>query len=319
MNRRVILEPEAEAVCEESAIPPRIYQLSPQQAREKLENAQNLPVYMYPAKIDKMMYQTAHWGRIPVYVVSPEKVEKTSDIILYIHGAGWVMGSFHTHEKLVRELAARTDCIVVFPEYARAPEAQYPIAIEQCYETICGLDYILSQAGYDNSGRKLIVAGDSVGGNMTVAMTLMSKCRKGPKISRQLMYYPVTNAYFNTKSYCKFATGYYLYRDGMIWFWNNYTCSQKDRNEITASPLRAEISQLRNLPPAMIINGQADVLRSEGEAFAEKLRMAGVSVTALRVQATIHDFVMLNSLNNTNACRAAMDVSTQWIKGKGLL
>lgn len=314
MNNRVILEPEAEAVCEESAMPPRIYQLTPQQAREKLEMAQNSPVYMYPAKVYKMMYQTAHWGRIPVYVVSPENVSDNSDVIFYIHGAGWVMGSFHTHEKLVRELAARTGCILVFPEYARAPEAQYPIAIEQCYGTLCGLNYILSQSGHDIKGRKLIAAGDSVGGNMTIAMTLMSKYRKGPKIIKQLMYYPVTNACFNTKSYCKFATGYYLYRDGMKWFWNNYTCSEKDRNEITASPLRAEISQLQNLPPAMIINGQADVLRSEGEAFGEKLRMAGVSVTALRVQATIHDFVMLNTLNNTNACRTAMDASTEWIK-----
>lgn len=151
---------------------------------------------------------------------------------------------------------------------------------------------------------------------MATAMTMMSKYRNGPHIQKQLLYYPVTNACFDTESYCRFAQDYYLYRDGMIWFWDQYTTSQRARDQITASPLCASIEQLSGLPEAMILNGEADVLRDEGEAYARKLREAGVPVTALRFQAIIHDFVMLHSLDQTEACRAAMDASTEWIKRK---
>lgn len=151
---------------------------------------------------------------------------------------------------------------------------------------------------------------------MAIAMCLMSQMCCGPEIQKLLLYYPVTNACFDTPSYRTFATNYYLYRAGMQWFWNQYTTNPTDRNEITASPLRADTECLKNFPETMIINGQADVLRSEGEAFGEKLRCAGVDVTAIRIQGTIHDFVMLNSLDQTNACRIAMDASTEWIKRK---
>jgi len=162
----------------------------------------------------------------------------------------------------------------------------------------------------------LTVAGDSVGGNMATVMTILSKYRNGPKIYKQLMYYPVTNAYFDTPSYIQFATDYYLYREGMMWFWDQYTTSEKDRHEITASPLRAATEQLRGLPDAMVITGEADVLRDEGEMYATKLRESGVDVTAARMEAIIHDFVMLNSLDQTNACRAAMDMSVEWVNRK---
>lgn len=151
---------------------------------------------------------------------------------------------------------------------------------------------------------------------MATAMTMMSKYRNGPYIQKQLLYYPVTNACFDTESYCQFAKDYYLYREGMIWFWNQYTTFQRAREQITASPLCACREQLEGLPEAMILNGEADVLRDEGEAYARKLREAGIPVTAMRFQAIIHDFVMLNSLDGTKACRAAMDASTEWIKRK---
>ena len=151
---------------------------------------------------------------------------------------------------------------------------------------------------------------------MAIAMSLMTVMRYGPKIQKLLLYYPVTNACFNTPSYCQFATDYYLYRAGMQWFWQQYAPCISDRRQIMASPLCASIECLSHLPDTMIINGQADVLRSEGEAFGEKLRCAGVDVTAIQIQGTIHDFVMLNALDQTEACRIAMDVSTQWINRK---
>lgn len=312
MKRCVLLESAAEEVCDQASVPPFIFQLPPDEGRKILEKAQDAPVYKYPANISSNCVNTGKWGSIPVYYITPEN-EKMKNIIFYIHGAGWVFGSFHTHEKLVRELAARTDSLVVFPEYSRSPEAKYPTAIEQCYFILSHIREIMKEQFSMNNCPPLIVAGDSVGGNMAIAMTFMSLMRHGPAIHKLLLYYPVTNACFDTPSYRQFATDYYLYREGMKWFWNQYTGSCEDRNQITASPLRVDVECLKAFPPTMIINGQADVLRSEGEAFGEKLRCAGVDVTAVQIQGMIHDFVMLNALDQTNACRAAMDVSVGWV------
>lgn len=291
MKRCVPLEPAAEDVCNQSSVPPLIFQMPPEQGRRALEEMQDMPVYKYPADISSVCVNTGMWGRISVYFIAP-RVEKIRNIIFYIHGAGWVFGSFHTHEKLVRELSARTDSLVVFPEYSRSPEAKYPTAIEQCYFLLSHIWEIIGECFPMANGAALTVAGDSVGGNMAIAMTLMSVMRHGPCIHKLLLYYPVTDACFDTPSYRQFATGYYLYREGMKWFWRQYTASMEDRNQITASPLRADIDCLKCFPPTMIINGQADVLRSEGEAFGERLRCAGVEVTALRVQGTIHDLCL---------------------------
>ena len=315
MKRCVPLEAAAEAVCNQSSVPPLIFQLPPEQGRKVLEEAQNAPVYKYPANISSDCIHTGIWGSIPVYFIAPEN-EKIRNIIFYIHGAGWVFGSFHTHEKLVRELSARTNSLVVFPEYSRSPEAKYPTAIEQCYFIFSHLKEIIRDRFSIVNCPTLTVAGDSVGGNMAIAMTLMSSMRHDSRIDKLRLNYPVTNACFDTLSYRQFAVNYYLYREGMKWFWRQYTMSMEDRNQITASPLRASIDCLKCLPQTMIINGQADVLRSEGEAFGEKLRCAGVDVTAVRIQGIIHDFVMLNALDQTNACRTAMDASTELINRK---
>lgn len=318
IERRISLEPEAVEVSDANSKPPLIFQLPPWKGRQVLEEAQSTPVCMYPADISKITVNIGKWGEIPVYIVCPEQISSPANVIFYIHGAGWVFGSFHTHEKLVRELAARTNSVLVFPEYSRSPEARYPVAIEQCYYVLCRLPMLLEEEGIQMDPCTLIVAGDSVGGNMAIAMTLMAKERGGPYIQKQLLYYPVTNACFCSDSYRQFAKGYYLYREGMMWFWDQYTRSACDRNEITASPLRADMEQLRGLPEAMILNGEADVLRDEGEAYARKLREAGVDVTAVRFQGMIHDFVMLNALDQTKACRAAMDLSVAWINRKNM-
>jgi acetyl esterase/lipase len=315
-KRRISLEKAAEQVCEANSTPPLIFQLPPEQGRQVLNEAQDAPVYKYPASIETAAINTGRWGTIDLHCIRADNVTGIPHVIYYIHGAGWVFGNLHTHDKLVRELSARTNSVVLFPEYSLSPEAKYPTAIEQCYAVLSALPDIACKMGWQFNFDTLTVAGDSVGGNMTTAMTIMAKYRNGPDIHKQLMYYPVTNACFDTESYRQFATNYYLYRAGMMWFWDQYTTSEKDRAEITASPLRASIEQLQGLPDAMILNGEADVLRDEGEAYAKMLREAGVDVTAMRFQAMIHDFVMLNALDETNACRAAMDASTDWINEK---
>lgn len=316
MKRCTQLEKAAEQVCNESAVPPLIFQIPPEQGRKRLDKAQDAPVYKYPASVSSVQVDTGKYGMVTLNCVWPDNVTGTPNAIYYIHGAGWVFGNLHTHDKLVRELAARTNSVVFFPEYSLSPEAKYPTAIEQCYSILQQIPSIVKSKNWKINMETLTVAGDSVGGNMATGMTILSKYRKGLNIHKQLLYYPVTNANFCTCSYQQFACDYYLYRAGMIWFWNQYTTCERQRCQITASPLRATLEQLSGLPDAMILNGEADVLREEGEAYARKLRAAGVDVTALRFQAIIHDFVMLNALDNTKACRAAMNASTEWINQK---
>lgn len=225
-------------------------------------------------------------------------------VVLYTHGAGWVFGDAHTHDRLVRDLAVGARAAVVFPEYDRSPEVRYPHAIEQVWATA---QWIVSDgASHDLDAAKLAVAGDSVGGNMTAALTLLAKQRGGVSPVAQVLFYPVTDAAFDTPSYETFAEGYFLARDGMRWFWDQYTTSESDRAQITASPLRAELSDLAGLPQALVITAEADVLRDEGEAYAAKLRQAGVPTTAVRYQGIVHDFVMVNSLHATQAATAAL-------------
>lgn len=297
----------------ENSKPPFIFQLPPEEGRKVLDKVQDTPVDMYSASIFTTEVNTGRYGKIAVNFVVPENCDEKRHVILYIHGAGWVFGSLHTHEKLVRELAARTGSIIVFPEYSRSPEVHYPVALEQCYFVLCCLGELLERMDLNADLDKLVVAGDSAGGNIAAALAIMAKFRHGPSINRQLLYYPVTNACL-IRHLIKSSASATTSTVGMEWFWDQYLPDCKMREQITASPLKATVEQLQGLPAAMILNGEADVLRDEGEAYARKLRSAGVPVTAIRFQAMIHDFVMLNALDQTKACRAAMDVSTAWIK-----
>lgn len=317
--KRIPLEKEALEVCINADKPPLIFNLPPNQGRAILDKMQDTPVFKYPADILKTKAKINDCGEIPLYFVCPKSSNAKLNTIFYIHGGGFVFGNFHTHEKLVRELAFRTNSVVVFPEYSLSPEAKFPVAINQCYKIISNLDKLLERVKINASLDKLTVAGDSAGGNIAIVISLMQNSQNCPKIDKQVLYYPVTNTNFNTNSYMKFAKHYYLYREGMIWFFNQYLKEKKQRGDILVSPLKASLEELENLPPTLIINGEADVLRDDGEAFAIKLRRAGVEVTMARFQAIIHDFVMLNSLDKTNACRGAMDLSTTYINRKNLI
>lgn len=312
MTERISLEKAAIEFSDANAPHPRIYELPPEEGRALLEKVQESPVDKLPVDIEDLTVDTGQWGSINVRFVRPEGNTDKLPVIFYIHGAGWVFGSAQTHDKLIRELAVRTNSVVVFPEYSRSPEAKYPTAIEQSYAVLQMLSELAESKGLDLS--ELAVAGDSVGGNMATVMTILTKERQGLPIQKQLLFYPVTDANFTTDSYQEFAENYFLTKEGMKWFWDQYTTDDSERSEITASPLRATSEELADLPPALILTGEADVLRDEGEAYARKLRDAGVAVTQVRFQGMIHDFVMVNSLDQTNATRAAMLLATQWLQ-----
>ncbi|WP_448642977.1 alpha/beta hydrolase [Geodermatophilus sp. URMC 63] len=229
-----------------------------------------------------------------------------------MHGGGWVLGNARTHDRLVRELAVGVGAAVVFVEYDRSPEARYPVAIEQGYATARWITANGVSEGLD-AGR-MAVAGDSVGGNMTAALTILAKQRGDVTFVHQSMYYPVTDAAQDTASYLEFADGPFLTAKGMAWFWDCYAPDEQRRQEITASPLRASREDLVGLPPAFLVVDENDVLRDEGEAYARRLLEAGVPITTVRYNAIIHDFMMLNPLRPTQAATAAVEQAIQVLR-----
>ncbi|NOU70249.1 alpha/beta hydrolase fold domain-containing protein [Paenibacillus sp. LMG 31458] len=312
MPNKIHLEAAALKFAEDTAKPPFLFDLGPVKGRETVDKVQSEPVHKEAVDMQDLTISGGPSGEVSVRILRPKKSPPTLPVILYIHGAGWVFGNAHTHDRLVRELAVGAQAAVVFPNYSLSPEAKYPTALEEIYAVLQWIASHAKEYGFD--AERLTIAGDSVGGNMAAAITLVAKERKGPTIHKQLLFYPVTDASFDMDSYEQFATGYFLRRDAMQWFWDQYTSDPRERAEVTASPLRATLEQLSCLPPALIITGEADVLRDEGEAYANKLREAGVPVTSVRFQGIIHDFVMLNALADTAAARGAMMLAKAWLR-----
>jgi acetyl esterase len=289
---------------------PPIYKLTPAAARNLLLSAQTSgTVRKEPADLEDFHISGGPTGDISLRMVRPPgSRNRTLPAILYIHGGGWVLGDKETHDRLVREVANGAQATVIFVDYPRSPEAKYPIALEQAYSTLLWMADNGPQIHIDPT--RIAVVGDSVGGNMAAALTLLNKERQGPKLVYQVLFYPVTDAGMDTGSYRQFGEGgYWLTKPAMQWFLDAYVPADQ-RHLPTVSPLQASIDQLHRLPPALIIVDENDVLRDEGEAYARKLQQAEVPVTAVRALGTVHDFVMLNALAETPATRGAIVQAT---------
>ncbi|RXZ38906.1 alpha/beta hydrolase [Oxalobacteraceae bacterium CAVE-383] len=279
-------------------------QLSPTDARNVLIGAQASVKLTLPKADVSQKTITVDGQQINLTIVRPAGVKGTLPAFMFFHGGGWVLGDFPTHERLVRDLVSGSGAVAVFVNYTPSPEAQYGVAVDQAYAATKWVAEHGKEINVD--GKRLAVAGNSVGGNMAAVVALMAKDKGGPKLRFQALLWPVTDANFETASYKQFAEGHFLTRNMMKWFWDNYTTDAAKRKEIYASPLQATIEQLKGLPPTLIETAEFDVLRDEGEAYGHKLDAAGVAVTSVRYGGMIHDFGLLNVVSNVPAVQAAM-------------
>lgn len=249
---------------------------------------------------------------IKLTIVRPAGVKGTLPAFMFFHGGGWVLGDYPTHERLVRDLVAGSGAVAVFVNYTPSPEAHYGVAIKQAYDATVWVAAHGKDINVD--GKRLAVAGNSVGGNMAAVVALMAKDKGGPALRFEALLWPVTDANFETASYNQFANDHFLTKGMMQWFWDSYTTDAAQRKEIYASPLQASVEQLKGLPPTLIETAEFDVLRDEGEAYGHKLNAAGVDVTSVRYGGMIHDFGLLNVVSQVPAVRAAMAQASQQLK-----
>ena len=249
---------------------------------------------------------------VKLYIMKPQHVTGRPGVLLFIHGGVWIVGNFQNHQRLLRDLVVGSGQIGVFVEYTPLPAAKYPTQMEESY---AALKWVAAHAGdFGADGTRIAIAGNSVGGNMTAALTLMAKDRGGPRIAYQVLFIPATDASVDTDSYHEFGTGRFLARAFMKYGWDLYAPDQKTRNNPYVSPLRASNEELTGLPPALVITAENDPLRDEGEAYARKLKEAGVAVAATRYDGMIHDFVLLNAIHEVPGVQAALQQASEAIR-----
>jgi acetyl esterase len=239
-----------------------------------------------------------------VLLLRPAGADGPLPAILYLHAGGWVLGDADTHARMIREIVVQTRAALLFVEYARAPEQRFPQPLEDCFQALTWLAEQGPQLGLDTA--RVALAGDSSGGNLAAALSLLSARRGGPRLCFQALLYPVTDCDFTTCSYRDFASGLNLDLAAMRWFWDHYLPDASLRTDPLASPLRAAAGELRKLPPALVVTAECDVLRDEGEAFARRLAAAGVPVAAVRYGGVLHAFMMVDELAGTAPARSAM-------------
>src|SRR5262245_23470382 len=309
-KKKPILEPKTQAFIDavnaQGGTP--LYELSYADARQVLEDAQAIEVTKLPAQIEDKILPVGPTGEVSVRIFRPKDSQGLLPVVMYFHGGGWILGSKNTHDRLLRDLVNGTNAAFVFVNYTPSPEAQFPVPIEQGFAAAKYVAEHGDELGFDTT--RLAVAGDSVGGNMVAVVAQLAKERKGPKISYQALFYPVTDSSMSTESYKQFANGPWLIAAAMNWFWEAYAPNKADRKKTMASPLAATTEQLKGLPPALVIVDENDVLRDEGEEYARKLIQAGVETTAVRVLATCHDFLLLNALAGTAATKGALELAS---------
>ena len=301
------LEKPAAALAAYLAQGPGLSELPLDEVRKSIEGAQaGVPM---PDVDEAWITVPAEVGDVRVLLIKPRGADGRLPVVLYMHGGGWVFGSASSHGRLAAELAVASHAAVAFIEYTLAPEAKYPVQIEQCYAVARWVTEQGDTHGLDSS--RIAVAGDSAGGNMATVLCLMAKQRGDVRFVQQSMYYPMTDALTDqrSESYRLFKDGPYGDAKTMEWFWSTYLPEEGLRSESTVSPLRATLDELGGLPPALVIVDENDVIRDQGEAYATKLRQVDVPTASVRFNGAMHDFMMLAVLRDSETTHAAMSLA----------
>jgi acetyl esterase len=277
-----------------SPAPPELEKMPPLEARKVLEGAQASVKVDLSGIEESEKTINADGYEILLNIVRPEDRPEKLPVFMFIHGGGWVLGDYPTHQRLVRDLVVSSGFAAVFVNYTRTPDAAYPQAINEIYAATKWVAENGDEINVD--GKNLAIVGNSVGGNMSAVTTLMAKEKGGPEIKLQILMWPIVDADFETESYQQFGKDRFLTTPLMKWMYDMYIPDPEKRKDIHASPLRATAEQLKGLPPALIQVAESDVLRDEGEAYGRKLDEAGVPATTVRYNGMIHDFGLLNGL-----------------------
>ena len=246
-------------------------------------------------------------GELPVRVYTPAG-EAPFPIVVFFHGGGWVVGTLDTYDPLCRALAAATPAVVVSVGYRLAPEHRWPAAAEDAYAATLWASR--NAAGLGGAQHRLAVAGDSAGGNLAAVVALGARDRGGPAVAFQLLVYPVLDVAGDAASWREYAEGHYLTAAGMRWYWDHYL-GAADGRAADASPLRAAFAG--DLPPALVVGAECDILRDEGEAYAARLAAAGVGARAVRVPGMVHGFFRWRAV--TPAAGAALEEAAAALRG----
>ncbi|WP_370900084.1 alpha/beta hydrolase [Chryseobacterium gossypii] len=278
--------------------------LPPKDARMVLVNAQKSVNFDYSDIEESERTITVDGQTVKIHIVKPKGAKAGLPVFMFFHGGGWVLGDFPTHKRLVRDLVVNSGAVAVFPDYTPSPEARYPVAINQAYAATKWVAEYGKEIGVD--GSRLAVAGNSVGGNMAAVVSLMAKDKNGPKISQQILLWPVTDADFSRASYTRFAQERFLTTPLMKWMWDNYLPDLNERKNKYASPVQASLEELKGLPPALVQVAENDILHDEGVAYGRKLDDAGVPTTITEYKGFIHDYGMLNPLANIPAVKESV-------------
>lgn len=229
-------------------------------------------------------------------------------VMVYIHGGGWVWGSIDTHDHIMRGYAAASGCAVIGPDYALSPEAPFPQALEECAAVVRWAAKNGAEWGLDPS--RIVVGGDSAGGNLALATALLLReTDPGLTLRGLLLNYGVFDSRLDTPSYLEFATGHTLTREKMDFYWRCYAPREADRIHPLAAPLRAD---LRGLPPCLLHVAELDVLASESHAMAGRLREAGVAVEETTFPGVLHGF--LRAMGHVKAADRAIAEAGAWLR-----
>lgn len=313
MNKHVYLDNVVKNFLDNLVVDKPLYEMTSDEARDFLVGVQQRDYVNLPAFVEDFSIFSENVGDISIRLVKPEELKnEVLPLVIYCHGGGWVVGDADVYDMTIKTIAKYSKSAVAFVNYSRSPEYKYPVALNQIYETV--KYFTKNGINYGINSQKIAIVGDSAGGNLANAVALRLKNDGNNCLSFLGLIYPVCDTDMNTKSYGEYKDGPWLSKKSMEYFFEAYLKNKEEKKDIFVSPLKAEIDELVGLPETLIVTAENDVLRDEGEEYARKLIEADVNVACIRVNNTIHDFMMLNILRESMATHATYKVLCRFLE-----